>query len=169
MAKIKKIKELKSKIKIIKEIKRGESELVDDVEKAEEHVVQVFREDISGSEFKPPSIALESDVEESGPATAIQQETRERREIEETNIAYAPRRESGAARSYQEGRNEEEREYRHSEDVARNLPTMRFEESAFKERVISKREGHDAFSIQDSEIRDERFEIEKRKYKTRRE
>ena len=166
MPKIKKIKEIKSKIKIIKELKRGESELVEDVEKAEEHAVQVFREDVSGSEFKPPSIVLESDVEETN---VIQHETRERKEIEERNIAYAPRRESGAARSYQEGRNEEEREYRHSEEVAQNLPRMRFDESAFKERVITKREGQEAFPIQDSEIRDERLEIEKRKYKTRRE
>ena len=94
MPKIKNVKEIKSKIKIIKEIKRGESDLVEDVKEAEEHSVQVFRQDLSRVNFKPPSIVLESDLAETD--TAIQQETRERKKIEERNITYAPRGQAGA-------------------------------------------------------------------------
>ena len=168
MPKIKNLKEIKSKIKIIKEIKRGESELVEDVKEAEEHSVQVFREDLSGVKFRPPSIALESDLSETD--TAIQQETKERNEIEERNIAYTPRGQAGAQRSYQERRNFEEsnREYSHAEDSSR-VPAMRFEDRAPQQRIMGKGEIRENFPMQNSEISDERLEVDRKKYKTRRE
>src|SRR3989344_3693557 len=71
MAKIKKIREIKSKIKIIREIERneGEEELVEDIEKAEDD----FRREVAvSSGIEASSLVLESDIKESRGAEKTQ-------------------------------------------------------------------------------------------------
>ena len=82
MPKIKKVKELKSKIKLIEEIKS--KDLVEDIKKAEKeerrNAVFLAKE----ADFKSPSLVLESSIEE---PTQIQQETKERIRVQERNVA----------------------------------------------------------------------------------
>ena len=170
MPKKRKIKEIKSKIKIVKELNKDKSELVEDVEKAEKDFVDETR---TSAGFKASSIILDSTVEE-GESTAIQRETREREEIEERNITYAPRRGAEETRGYIERvetrENEERREYSHGED--RTMPRMRFEESAFQNRVISRKEGVLETPVTqefDLERRENEIEGNRKKYRTRRE
>jgi len=107
MAKIKKIREIKSKIKIIREIERneGEEELVEDIEKAEDD----FRREVAvSSGIEASSLVLESDIKESRGAekTQIREETRERvqleRENETTAATYGARRAGAEERSYRQ-------------------------------------------------------------------
>src|SRR3989344_3472507 len=107
MAKIKKIREIKSKIRIIREIERneGEEELVEDIEKAESD----FRREVAvSSGIKAPSLILESDVKESGGAekTQIREETRERVQLERENqvtaATYGVRRAGAEEKSYRQ-------------------------------------------------------------------
>ena len=94
MQKIKKIRELKPRIR---ELKHGEnnkkSELVEDIEEAETlEQRQAVKEFANASEFEAPSLVLESNIEPTETqtqTTQIQQATRERQELEEQNAAYA--------------------------------------------------------------------------------
>lgn len=88
MPKIKKIKELKPRIKEI-ELSKEESELLEDVKEAEQQERETALTRAAETEFKAPSLVLESAIENASseePAPAqIQQATRERREMEERN------------------------------------------------------------------------------------
>lgn len=107
MQKIKKITELKPRIKEIKKSDNGKkenSELVEDIEKAEsEEKREASREFSSVSRFKAPTIVLESSVDETEAPqrqTQIQRETQQRKEIQQTNLTYAPRKEPEQRQAY---------------------------------------------------------------------
>ena len=82
--KSKEIKEIKVLAPKIKEIKKDESELEEDIEEAEEET----RGAMQSGNFQAPSILLESERQEAPRRTQIQQETQERRQIETTNASY---------------------------------------------------------------------------------
>ena len=107
MPKIKKITELKPRIKEIKKEhfdKKEKSELLEDLEKAEaEEKREASREFSSVSRFKAPAIVLESSVEGNETQqkqTQIQRETEQRREVHERNLTYAPRKEPEQRQTY---------------------------------------------------------------------
>ncbi len=107
MPQIKKITELKPRIREIKTSennKKEESELVEDIEEAETTEKQeAAREFASASRFKAPSIVLESSTEEAETEprqTQIQVETEQRREVHERNLTYSPRKESEQRQAY---------------------------------------------------------------------
>lgn len=107
MQKIKKITELKPRIKEIKKSednKKEKSELVEDIEKAEaEEKREASKEFSSVSVFKAPAVILESSVDETKAQqrqTQIQRETEQRREIQQTNLTYASRKEPEQRQAY---------------------------------------------------------------------
>ena len=108
MPKITRVKELKPRIREIKEIEHDEkSELIEEIKEAENQE----RESVSSStEFNAPSLMLQSNAEPQEQRTQIQQETRERREVDRINRAYT-QTQQGA----------EEREYRVAETLAPDL------------------------------------------------
>lgn len=109
MAKMKKVKEIKPKIKIVKEIERkeGEEELEKDMDMAEDD----FRREVARtSGIAATSLVLESDVGDAGSSekTRIREETRERvqleRENEATAITYGARTGETEERAYRQYR-----------------------------------------------------------------
>ena len=112
MKKIKKIKEIKSKITIVKEIKSKESSIVEKVAGAEES----FRNDVSNrTKIKVP--VLEAKAENIRGNTQIQEASREMGKLEKENkereIRYGRRNETETRGTY----NSSVQQYRLSEQI----------------------------------------------------
>jgi len=166
------VKEIRPKIKIIKEIKNKESKL----EKDKEGGRPIFVEDSFNSveEFKAPPIVLESDVENSetqagATRTLIERETRDinslGRENRERDEKYAVQRQQETGRESYSGRGE----YSSQGDYMPNLDETPQQQETFRRKAVQGRD------ITDRDIglnrSDERFEesreLESRKYRTR--
>lgn len=181
---IRKIKEVKSKIKIIKEIKSDS--LIEDIKKAEKEIDEEAkneaRQELRSSEFKAPSLALERSVEdEPKQETQIAAETRERKELEDRNTNYtANASRETSRREYVErrfeGNVEGHRAYQHAEDTTQSNISRRamFRENEFREKIPEggirpMREEAGRGDFEDESFFDNSEQQQKKRYKTRRE